>query len=113
MSSMAMPRPRTGTIGYARGRLGEVHSSSNLTCSRALGPGISVTRSGSGRSSIGRAVRSIADIVWATGYLDMHQVMQSGYFRGESSRRRRAADPTVGPWHDHLATPRHPRFDPA
>ena len=40
MSSIAAPRPRTGTIGYARGRLGEVYWWSNLTWARALGPGM-------------------------------------------------------------------------
>src|SRR4029079_15500668 len=50
MSSMARPSPRTGTIGYARGRLGDVQVSSYATWARAFGPGISVTRSGTGRS---------------------------------------------------------------
>src|SRR6185503_19467886 len=50
MSSMARPSPRTGTIVYARGRLGDVLVSSYATWARAFGPGISVTRSGTGRS---------------------------------------------------------------
>ena len=70
MSSMAMPRPRTGTMGYARGRLGDVHSSSKVTWARAFGPGISVTRSGSGRSLIGREARSMDETLWATEHLE-------------------------------------------
>ena len=50
MSSTTRPSPRTGTIGYARGRLGDVHVSSNSTWARAFGPGSSVTMCGTGRS---------------------------------------------------------------
>ena len=50
MSSTVRPSPRTGTIGYARGRLGEVHAWSNATWARAFGPGSSVVISGTGRS---------------------------------------------------------------
>ncbi len=46
MSSMTQPSPRTGTSGYARGRLGEVTRWSSSTCARARGPGISVTSDG-------------------------------------------------------------------
>ena len=61
--------------GSARSRL-----SSNATASRAFGPGISVIRSGSGRSLIGSAARSAAearsgeDMVWATGTPRMHRI---------------------------------------
>ncbi len=58
MSSTVSPSPRTGTIGYARGRLGDVHVSSNATWARALGPGISVTMCGTGRSP---AIRDAPD----------------------------------------------------
>ena len=58
MSSTTRPSPRTGTIGYARGRLGEVQVSSNSTCARAFGPGSSVTMCGTGRSP---AIRDESD----------------------------------------------------
>src|SRR3954468_12885278 len=51
MSSTTRPSPRTGTIGYARGRLGDVHVSSNATWARARGPGRGVTMFGTGRPS--------------------------------------------------------------
>src|SRR6476646_9493850 len=43
MSSTVSPSPRTGTIGYARGRLGDVHVSSNATWARAFEPGSTLT----------------------------------------------------------------------
>src|SRR6476646_2038862 len=58
MSSTVRPSPRTGTIGYARGRLGDVHVSSNATWACAFGPGSSVTMCGTGRSP---AIRDAPD----------------------------------------------------
>jgi hypothetical protein len=58
MSSTVSPSPRTGTIGYARGRLGDVQVSSNSTWARAFGPGSSVTMCGTGRSP---AIRDVPD----------------------------------------------------
>ena len=58
MSSTVRPSPRTGTIGYARGRLGDVQVSSNATWARAFGPGSSVTMCGTGRSP---AIRDVPD----------------------------------------------------
>src|SRR5450759_2664108 len=63
MSSTTRPSPRTGTIGYARGRLGDVQVLSYTTWALALGPGISVTRCGTGR------VPARRDRTWVTGLL--------------------------------------------
>src|SRR5207253_2633823 len=63
ISSIVRPSPRTGTIGYTRGRLGDVQRWSYSTWARALGPGISVTRSGTGRAA---ASREGADVTRST-----------------------------------------------
>src|SRR4029077_8986318 len=83
MSSTVRPSPRTGTIGYARGRLGDVQVSSKATWARAFGPGSSVTICGTGRPS---AIRDDADDkghlwLWDSG-LQCISAMHSGYRDG-------------------------------
>src|SRR6476620_9668096 len=92
MSSTVRPSPRTGTIGYARGRLGDVQVSSNSTWARALGPGSSVTMCGTGRSP---AMRDAPDDKVHLSF-ECITSMQCGYLGAEYSRadagRRTPAD---------------------
>src|ERR1035437_3807022 len=64
ISSIVQPLPRTGTTGYARGTLGEVHWRSNSRWTRAFGPGSSVTMCGT--AGAGTSLSG----AWVTMHLD-------------------------------------------
>ena len=96
MSSIAQPSPRTGTIGYARGRLGLVHAWSNSTWARALGPGSSVTMCGTGRACSGVDMGSPSASVTHRCYAEcIPRIAErpSGILRG--CRRSGARDPPM------------------
>src|SRR5205085_1936990 len=101
MSSTVSPSPRTGTMGYARGRLGDVHFSSNTMWALALGPGISVTMWGTGREPASRDGDSGKDSprsVRNAGWLDSRRVYRRapGPHGGVPAARFARAD-HVGP----------------
>src|SRR4051794_28941476 len=93
MSSTVRPSPRRGTIGYARGRLGDVHAWSKATWARAFGPGSSVVIFGTGRSP---ATRDTTDDKAPPRHL-MHRTYAVWIF-GEPS--------IAGPWRLLLASSR-------